>query len=347
MGTSGKALVDAILMAIDEVNHQGGVLGHPLQPLIQDGASNPKVFAKKAQDLIVQKGVKTIFGCWTSASRKAVLPVVEETKNLLWYPVQYEGMEQSPNIMYGGATPNQQILPALQWGIQKFGPRVFLLGSDYVFPRTANQLIKWQLESKQGLLTGETYQPLGGKDFRDTIHSILKAKPHFIINTLNGDSNQEFFRSLYKANLHAENLPVISMSVAEDELQHIGLEFTSGHYAAWNYFQSIDTPSNHRFVMSFKQRYGTNRVLGDPIEAAYTQVHLYALAANKAGRTNPDAIRETAANMIFGAPQGLIRVDLTNHHTWKVARLGKIQDNGQFSIVWSSQTPVKPLPFLS
>ncbi len=345
MGSSGRTLVDAILMAIDEVNQQGGVLGRPLHPIIEDGTSDAKVFEEKARGLIQHQKVQTIFGCWTSTSRKAVLPIVEQTHNLLWYPVQYEGMEQSPNIMYGGATPNQQILPALQWGIERFGPRVFLLGSDYIFPRTANQLIKSRLGDHAGQLAGEAYQPLGSQEFQEILHAILNTRPDFIINTLNGDSNQGFFQQLHQAKISPQDIPVISVSIAEDELQHIGLEITSGHYAAWNYFQSIDTPSNNRFVSTFQQRYGNSRVTGDPIETAYIQVHLYALAASKAGTTNPEAIRETAANMIFGAPQGLIRIDPKNQHTWKVARVGRIQEDGQFSIVWSSQTPLKPEPF--
>lgn len=220
-----------------------------------------------------------------------------------------------------------------------------MLGSDYIFPRTANQLIKARLGDHSGLLAGEAYQPLGTQEFQEILHTILNARPDFIINTLNGDSNQGFFQQLHQAKISPQDIPVISVSIAEDELQHIGLEITSGHYAAWNYFQSIDTPSNNRFVSTFQQRYGNSRVTGDPIETAYIQVHLYALAASKAGTTNPEAIRETAANMIFGAPQGLIRIDPKNQHTWKVARVGRIQEDGQFSIVWSSQTPLKPEPF--
>ncbi len=347
MASSGRSLVDAIMMGIDEVNQQGGVLGKPLQPILEDGESDPKTFAQKAEQLIKKNQVQTIFGCWTSASRKAVLPIVEHEKHLLWYPVQYEGQEQSPAIMYGGATPNQQILPALEWGIQTFGPRVYLVGSDYVFPRTANQLIKTRLPEYHGELAGETYRPLGAQQFQKTIQFIQQSKPDFVINTLNGDSNQGFFQNLHKANLSAANLPIISMSVAEDELQHIGLQWTIGHFAAWNYFQSLSTPSNQYFVKAFQQRYGQNRVTGDPIEAAYSQVHLYARAANKAVSTNTAAIRKAAGGLIFSAPQGLIRIDPHNQHTWKVSRIGQIQDNGQFKIVWSSATPIKPQPFYS
>ena len=345
MASSGRSLVDAILMAIDEVNQHGGVLGRPLHPVVQDGESRPTLFAKKATQLIREDQVQTIFGCWTSASRKAVLPIIERESQLLWYPVQYEGYEQSPAIMYGGAAPNQQIIPALEWGISQFGKKVFLVGSDYIFPRTANRLIKAELSRHHGILGGEYYQPLGRQDFRNAIQAINNRKPDFIMNTINGDSNQGFFQALAEANLSAETLPVISMSIAEDELQRIGLELTQGHYAAWNYFQSIDTPANHQFVSSFQQRYGSDRVTDDPLESAYVQVHLYAMAATKAGTTQPRAVRKAAQGLIFDAPQGLIRVDPQTYHTWKVARIGQIQGNGQFRIVWSSQLPIKPNPF--
>ena len=345
MASSGRSLVDAILMAIDEVNQQGGILGRPLQAIIQDGASNPRIFAEKAEKLIKVDQVQTIFGCWTSASRKAVLPIVEREHHLLWYPVQYEGYEQSPAIMYGGAAPNQQIIPGLEWGLNKFGNKVFLVGSDYIFPRTANRLIKAELNKRNAILSGEQYQPLGGQDFQGIFSSILKSKPDFIINTINGDSNRGFFQKLYQSNISADTLPVISMSVAEDELQSIGVKLTYGHYAAWNYFQSIDNPANQRFVSSFRQRYGRDRVTGDPIESAYVQVHLYNMAVTKAGSLKPMAVRQATAGLIFDAPQGLIRVDPNTFHTWKVARIGKIQRNGQFSIVWSSHLPLQPNPY--
>ncbi len=345
MASSGRSLVDAILMAIDEVNQQGGILGRPLQPIIQDGASNPRIFAEKAEHLIKVDQVHTIFGCWTSASRKAVLPVVEREHHLLWYPVQYEGYEQSPAVMYGGAAPNQQIIPGLEWGLNKFGNKVFLVGSDYIFPRTANRLIRAELKRRKAILCGEQYQPLGGQDFQEIFSSILNSKPDFIINTINGDSNRGFFQKLYESNISPDTLPVISMSVAEDELQSIGVELTHGHSAAWNYFQSIDSPANQRFVSSFRQRYGQDRVTGDPIESAYVQVHLYNMAVTKAGSIQSEAVRQATAGLIFDAPQGLIRVDPRTYHTWKVARIGKIQGNGQFSIVWSSHLPLQPNPY--
>lgn len=345
MASNGRSLVDAILMAIDEVNQKGGILGRLLHPIVRDGGSDPSLFAREAVQLIKEDQVQTIFGCWTSASRKAVLPVVEREDHLLWYPVQYEGYEQSSCIMYGGAAPNQQILPALEWGLKAFGKKVFLVGSDYIFPRTANRLIKAELSRHHGKLSGEFYQPLGRQNFRDTAQAIKNRQPNFIINTINGDSNQGFFQALAQAKVFSNSCPVISMSIAEDELQRIGPALTQGHFAAWNYFQSIDTPANHHFVSSFQQRYGQHRVIGDPIESAYVQVHLYAMAATKAGTTKPKAVRQATEGLIFDAPQGLIRVDPETSHTWKVARIGQIQENGQFRIMWSSQLPVKPNPF--
>jgi urea transport system substrate-binding protein len=333
MGTSGQSLVDAIVMAIDEVNLRGGVRGQMLHPVIEDGKSTPAVFAHKAKQLIHQDRVHTVFGCWTSASRKAVLPVVEQANHLLWYPVQYEGYEQSPAIMYGGAAPNQQIIPAVEWGMSRFGRKVFLVGSDYVFPRTANKIIKKELQKRMGHLSGESYRPLGSQDFASVVKHIKKVKPNFIINTINGDGNRRFFQEMKTQGLSASTIPIVSMSVAEDELQNIGPEYAQGHFAAWNYFQSIDTPSNHQFVTAFKKRYGQDRVTGDPIGTAYSQVHMYALAVEKAKSTNPQAVARAARGMIWGAPEGLIRVDPHNQHTWKVARIGQIQGTGQFRIV--------------
>jgi len=346
LATNGQSVVDGILMAIDEINEQGGLLGKKLLPIIADGASHPKTFAQNAEALIARDHVHTIFGCWSSANRKAVQPIVERENLLLWYPVQYEGNEQSPSIMYGGATPNQQILPALQWGIQQFGKRVLLVGSDYIFPHAANRLIKTLLPEYHGTLAGELYQPLGKQDFQHIIHAIKLAKPDFIVNTINGDSNQGFFQGLFEANLTAQDVPVISTSIGEDELQRIGIEHTLGHYSVWNYFQSIDSPSNQRFVANFKRRYGQDRVTDDPIESAYSQVHLYAMAARKAGTFSSSMIRQTSRGLIYGAPQGLIRIDPENQHTWKVTRIGRVQDHGQFVVVWKSHEPLHPAPYM-
>ena len=346
MAVSEPSLVDAAMMAIDEINKRGGVLGRPLLPVIEDGASDGPTFAHKAEKLIVEDKVVSVFGCWTSASRIAVRPCFEQHNNLLWYPVQYEGQESSPNIIYTGATPNQQIIPAVEWCRREFGTRMFLVGSDYVFPRVANEIIRLRLADFGATPVGEEYRPLGSQDFGDIVTQILQSKPDVVLNTINGDSNRAFFAALKAAGVDHHQIPVMSFSIAEHELRDIGLDLTAGHFGSWTYFQSIDTPANRRFIREFRKRYGAERVTDDPIEAAYSQVHLFAKAVEKAGSTNVDAIRNAVRGLIYAAPGGLIRVDPRNLHTWKVARVGRILPDGQFKIVWSSEDPLPPLPWL-
>lgn len=345
MAVSEQSLVDAAMMAIDEINARGGVLGRKLLPVIEDGASDWPTFALKAEKLIVEDKVASVFGCWTSSSRKSVLPIVEKHRNLLWYPVQYEGEESSPNIIYTGATPNQQIIPAVDWCRREFGPKMFLVGSDYIFPRTANEIIRLRLADFGAIPAGEEYLPLGSQDFDDVVAQIVRSKPSVVLNTINGDSNRAFFAALKAAGIDHQ-IPVMSFSIAEHELRDIGLNLTTGHYGSWTYFQSIDTPANRRFIREFRKRYGAERVTDDPIEAAYSQVHMFAKAVEKARSTDVDAIRHAAKGLIYAAPGGLIRVDPRNQHAWKVAHIGRIQANGQFRIVWSSEDPLPPRPWL-
>ena len=281
-------------MAIDEVNQRGGVLGRQLEPVIEDGESDWPTFARKAERLIVEDKVASVFGCWTSASRQSVQPVFEKHNNLLWYPVQYEGQESSPNIIYTGATPNQQITPAVDWCRREFGTRMFLVGSDYIFPRMANEIIKLRLASFGATPVGEEYRAFGSSDFDEIVAKIKQSKPDVVLNTINGDSNLAFFKALHAANIDHRQIPVMSFSIAEDELRYIGVELTVGHYCGRNYFQSIDTPANRRFVNAFRKRYGADRVTDDAIEAAYFQVHLFAKAVEKARSTDVDAIRRAA-----------------------------------------------------
>ncbi|MBC7966708.1 MAG: urea ABC transporter substrate-binding protein [Fuerstia sp.] len=345
MAVSEQSLVDAAMMAIEEINARGGVLGRKLLPVIEDGASDWPTFALKAEKLIVEDKVVSVFGCWTSASRKSVLPVVEQHRSLLWYPVQYEGEESSPNIIYTGATPNQQIIPAVDWCRREFGPKMFLVGSDYIFPRKANAIIRLRLADFGATPAGEAHRPLGSQDFDDVVAQIVASKPNVVLNTINGDSNRAFFAALKAAGIDHQ-IPVMSFSIAEHELRDIGLELTTGHYGSWTYFQSIDTPANRRFIREFRKRYGAERVTDDPIEAAYSQIHMFAKAVEKADSTDVDAIRRAARGLIYAAPGGLIRVDPRNQHTWKVAHIGRIQPDGQFKIVWSSEDPLPPQPWL-
>jgi len=345
MSISEASLMDAELMAIAQINQAGGVLGKSIEPVIEDGASDPMNFALKARSLIEQDQVATIFGGWTSACRKAVLPVLEELNALLWYPVEYEGLECSPQIFYTGICPNQQVGPAVDWLVQNQGKNFYLVGSDYVFPRTANKLIKAQLKRQGGRLVGEEYLPLGTTEFGKLIESIKQARPDVVFNTLNGDSNLAFYQQYQEAGISAAEIPIMAISVAEEELRRIGGATAAGHYASWSYFQSIDTPKNREFVESFQRCYGSDRVTSDPIEAAYTQVYLWKQAAESAGSFEVDLLRQAAYGQTFEAPGGKVSVE-KNNHLRKPCHIGKILPNGQFQIVFTSAGAIPPQPWL-
>ncbi|MFB2919935.1 urea ABC transporter substrate-binding protein [Aerosakkonema funiforme] len=346
MAISEKSVVDAEQLAIDEINAAGGVLGKKIEPVIEDGASDWPTFAEKAKKLIDQDKVVTIFGCWTSASRKAVLPVFEEKKHMLWYPVQYEGQECSQNIFYTGAAPNQQIEPAVDWLLQNKGKEFFLVGSDYVFPRTANTIIKAQVAAKGGKIVGEDYLPLGNTEVTAIITKIKQALPKggVIFNTLNGDSNVAFFKQMQGAGLGPDKYPVMSVSIAEEEVKAIGPEYLKGHYAAWNYFQTVDTPENQKFVQAFKAKYGADRVTNDPMEAAYIMVYLWKQAVEQAKTTELEAVRKAALGQTFNAPEGKVSLD-NSHHLSKFVRIGEVAEDGLFKIVYATKEAVKPIPW--
>lgn len=345
MAISEASLKDAELMAIAEINAAGGVLGRIIEPIVEDGASDPTIFALKAKSLLAKDKVATIFGGWTSASRKAVLPVLEEFNALMWYPVEYEGLECSPHIFYTGMCPNQQVGPAVDWLLQNKGKRFYLLGSDYVFPRTSNKLIKAQLKCNGGVLVGEEYLALGTTQFGDAIARIKQAQPDVVFNTLNGDSNLAFYQQYKEAGINAEEMPIMAVSITEEELRRIGGEVAAGHYASWSYFQSIDTPNNRNFVKNFQNCYGKERVTCDTIEAAYSQVYLWKQAAEKAGSLDVELLREAAYGQTFEAPGGQIRVE-QNNHLRKYCRIGKMLGSGQFEVVFTSPGPIKPQPWL-
>lgn len=346
MSISEVSVRDAELMAIDEINAAGGLLGKKLKPVIEDGASDWPTFAEKTKKLLQKDSVVTIFGCWTSASRKAVLPVVEQNKGLLWYPVQYEGVESSPNIFYVGATTNQQIIPAVTWLLQNKGKKFYLLGSDYVFPRTANKIIKEQLKAEGGTLVAEEYTPLGHTDYNTIISKIKKEKPDVVFNTLNGDSNVAFFKQLKDAGITAKDLTTMSVSIAEEEVRGIGASVLDGHYTAWNYYQTTDTPENKKFVEAYKAKYGKDRVTDDPIEAGYTAVYLWAEAVKKAGSFEVEKVKAAAKGIEWNSPEGKVTIDGENQHISKTARIGQIGADGLIKEVWNSGQPLKPDPFL-
>lgn len=350
MAISEKSVVDSTLLAIDEINSAGGVLGKQIQPIVEDGASDWPTFAEKARKLIEEDQVVVIFGCWTSASRKAVLPVFEEKNHMLYYPVQYEGQECSKNIFYTGAAPNQQIEPSVDWLLENKGKDFYLVGSDYVFPRTANTIIKAQLEAKGGKTVGEDYLPLGNTEVAAIIAKIRSGLPNggVIYNTLNGDSNVAFFKQLKGAGLTVDKYPVMSVSIAEEEVKAIGTDFLLGQYAAWNYFETVDTPANKKYVEAFKAKYGAERVTNDPMEAGYISVNIWKQAVEKAGTegtpTDLEKVREAAYGQKFEAPEGLVTMN-ANHHISKTVRIGEVRADGLFDVVYSTDGPVAPVPW--
>lgn len=347
MAISESSVVDATLLAIEEINAKGGVLGQQIEPIIRDGKSDWNIFAEEALKLIVDEQVQVVFGCWTSACRKTVKPVFESQNHLLVYPVQYEGLEASPNIIYTGSAPNQQIIPAVRWGMENLGKRVFLVGSDYVFPRTANEVMRRQVLSQQGEVLGEEYILLGSADVQHIIDAIVETQPDMILNTINGDSNIAFFQALRNAGITAQDIPTISFSIAEPELLTLEIGNVVGDYAAWSYFQSLETPENQAFVSRFHARYGNNRVISDPMEAAYFGVYLWAQAVETIGKPDPQSVQKAIQRQSFNAPQGVVYVDPQTQHVWKTVLVGQIRLDGQFDIVWSSGNPVRPLPYLT
>jgi urea transport system substrate-binding protein len=344
MAISEVTVKNATLLAIDQINAKGGVLGKKIVPIVEDGASDPSMFAQKAQKLIEQDKVATVFGGWTSASRKAMLPVFERFHGLLWYPVQFEGNECSPDIMYSGAQPNQQILPALEWAEQKGDKSIFLLGSDYVFPRTANLILKKHIVHDGGTVAGEEYVPLGGSDFSAVINKIKLAKPQIIFNTLNGDSNVSFFKQMAAAGLPSSKLPVMSFSIAEQEAKAIGPSLLEGSYAAWNYFESLPDPVNKKFVAAYQAKYPGSPV-DDPMAHGYLDVYAWAAAVTKAGSFDPDKVRKAAVTLAY-SDVGLGETKFaTNQSLVQTGYVAQLEPSGQFKILWQSKGPIVPVPY--
>ena len=339
MAISENTVAEAELMAIDEINAKGGITidGKKLKivPVEEDGASDWPTFAEKAKKLIDQDQVSVVFGGWTSASRKAMLPVFEAKDHFLFYPIQYEGQECSKNIFYSGAAPNQQAEPAVDWLLKNKGKDFFLVGSDYVYPRTANTIMKEQLKASGGKVVGEDYLPLGNTEVAPIIAKIKQALPKggVIVNTLNGDSNVAFFKQMKAAGITPANgYSIMSFSIAEEEIAAIGPEYLEGTYAAWNFFQSLDTPASKEFTKNFKAKYGDKRVTSDPAEAAYMMVYLWAAAAEKANSVDDNKVREALIGVSFDAPEGKVTV-MPNHHVEKRVLIGEVQKDGMFKIL--------------
>jgi urea transport system substrate-binding protein len=338
------------VLAIEEINAAGGVLGRPIEAVIEDTRSRSKdLYPKKAQKLLLEDKVAAIFGCWTSSSRKAVIQVLERHNGLLFYPVAYEGNESSRNVVYTGGAPNQQILPAVDWLLSPAGgarKRFYLIGSNEIFARTANFIVTKYLQSRGLKPAGESYTPLGHRNYKHVVEDIQKAGPDVVLSTISGDSNIAFYDALAAQGITAAKLPVVATGVGEDELRGLLPDQVVGHLAAWNYFQSVDTPRNKDFVSRFKEDRGWDRVTSDPMEAAYFQIHLWKAAVEKAGDVGVDKVREALKTGIeFDAPGGRVKIDPKTQHTYKRFRMGRVRDDRQFDIVFEARDWTEPEPY--
>jgi len=361
MAISETVLKDTVLMAIDEINAKGGVLGKKLEPVVVDPASNWPLFAEKTKQLLIQDKVAVIFGCWTSVSRKSVLPVVEELNGLLFYPVQYEGEELSKNVFYTGAAPNQQAIPVVDYLMSKEGggaKRWVLLGTDYVYPRTTNKILRAYLKSK-GVKESdidEKYTPFGHSDYQTVVANVKKFSQGggpVVVSTINGDSNVPFYKELGNAGLKAKDAPVVAFSVGEEELRGVGTKPLVGHLAAWNYFMSIKNPTNDEFTKKWGSYAKAKNISGhkdkpltnDPMEVAYIGINMWKQAVNKAKSTDVDKVIAAMAGQTFNAPSGIVsKTDEKNHHLYKSVFIGEIKADGQFNVVWKTPGPVKAKP---
>jgi urea transport system substrate-binding protein len=347
----GEPTNDAALLAVEEVNRQGGVLGRTVQPVVRDGSQDLDYFAEQAEKLLSKDGVCAIVGCWTSASRKAVRPVVERHDSVLLYPIQCEGLEESPNIFYLGAAPNQEVIPAIRHLVgQQQKRRVFLAGVDTVYCRVVNEIIKDTLKdykSTGAAVVGEYYFPMGPADRQvgEAVAAIRAKDPDLIVNTVGGMTDHLLTRALRRSGVTAKQAPMLSFVMPEEELRGPSPWRVAGDYVACNYFQSIPGARNEEFVRRFRAHYGPQKVLTDPMENAYVAVHLWARAVRKAGSVEPAAVRRALEGQFYDAPDGPMRIDARTHYVWNIIRVAKVEAGGRIRIVWRTEEPVAPEPF--
>ncbi|MDH5323945.1 MAG: urea ABC transporter substrate-binding protein [Gammaproteobacteria bacterium] len=348
MAISETTLKDTVLMMIDEQNKKGGLLGKKLEAVVVDPASNWPLFAEKTRELIQKHKVDVIFGCWTSVSRKSVLPVIEELNGLLFYPVQYEGEESSKNVFYTGAAPNQQAIPAVDYLMNEIGAKRWVLaGTDYVYPRTTNKILEAYLKAK-GVKESDiliNYTPFGHSDWQSIVSDIKKfgtaGKKTAVVSTINGDANVPFYKELGNQGISAEDIPVVAFSVGEEELSGIDTKPLVGHLAAWNYFQSVEDGSNSAFVKKWKNFIkNKKRVTNDPMEATYIGFNMWVKAVEKAKTTNVDKVEQAMIGIEVPNLTGGKAKMLANHHLTKPVLIGEIQENGQFQVVWNTDSTV-------
>ncbi|MFT5690682.1 MAG: urea transport system substrate-binding protein [Oceanicoccus sp.] len=350
MAISETTLKDTVLMMIEEQNKKGGLLGKKLEAVVVDPASNWPLFAEKTKELLGKEKVDVIFGCWTSVSRKSVLPVIEEMNGLLFYPVQYEGEESSKNVFYTGAAPNQQAIPAVDYLMSEDGGSVkrwVLAGTDYVYPRTTNKILEAYLKSK-GVKDSDimiNYTPFGHSDWQTIVSDVRKfgsaGKKTAVVSTINGDANVPFYKELANQGLSAEDIPVVAFSVGEEELSGFDTKPLVGHLAAWNYFMSADAPANDKFIAQWKKFVGDDkRVSNDPMEATYIGFNMWVNAVSKAKTTDVDAVAKAMIGITVPNLTGGMATMLPNHHLTKPVLIGEIQEDGQFDIVWQTDGTV-------
>ncbi len=339
-----KSVVDAEMLAIEEINKAGGVMGQRIEAVIEDGASDWPTFAEKARKLIEKDKVASVMGCYTSASRKAVLPVFEKSKGLLYYPTYYEGLEQSPNIMYTAQEATQSVIAAMEWLYKNKGKSFYMIGSDYIWPRTTIKIAKATLTRLGGKLAGEGYYPLGHIEFSSEINKIKAAKPDVILNCVVGGSNVAFFKQLTAAGITGKNQTVLSLAVSEEEVSGIGPDNTEGTLTCMGYFQSLKNPANERFVKAFKAKYGANRPTGDTLACGYTSVYLWKLAAEKAKSFDVEKVVAASSDLAIDGPEGKVKFHSSNHHLWKHARIGTFRKDGQVDMIYESGL-IEPNPF--
>ena len=336
------------LLAIEEINSAGGINGRELVPIIYDPASEPERFARFADQMLSEDGVSTIFGCYTSSSRKAVLPVVERRNGLLWYPTLYEGFEYSPNIIYTGAAPNQNSVELAAFLVETYGPRFYLIGSDYIYPRESNRIMRDLLRQRRGEVVGEHYFDLNARpsEFRLLMRDVRNSGPDVIFSTVVGQSTAYLYQAYYEAGFDARIMPIASLTTSEAEIDLMGAEVANGHVTAAPYFETIGNPGNASFTARYHRRFGDDQHTNFCVEAAYFQVHVFASALSEVNTMDPDVLRPVVLGTEFEAPQGRIAIDSESSHTRLWTRIGRARSNGQFEIIRESRRAVTPDPYL-
>ncbi|MBR9653522.1 transporter substrate-binding domain-containing protein [Thalassovita aquimarina] len=343
-----RSQLQGAMLAVDQINEKGGVLGRPLEPISYDPSSIEERYGELAERLIIVDRVSVIFGCYTSSSRKAVLPVVERRNALFFYPTLYEGFEYSPNVIYGGATPNQNSVPLANYLMRTYGKRFFFVGSDYIYPRESNRVMRNVVRQGGGEVTGERYFSLDAQaeDFAEVVDEIMRTRPDAIFSTVVGQSCIEFYKAYHAAGGNGLECPIASLTTNEAEIAAIGVEASVGHITAAPYFRSVNSPANRRFLKAYEKKFGSTIDVTSCCEAAYSQVHLFAAALEETGEMDTEGLREALLGATFDAPQGQIKIDPDNNHTFLQSRIAKVNDEGEFVIENKVRRAIKPDPYL-